>query len=198
MDEPELLREFWTQPHPEGNDPADYIVETNRSELLGELIAEVPKDARILEVGCNVGRNLAWLVDHGWSNVEGVEISPHAVELLRSTYPQLASAVVHVGAAEDILPGLPDDGFDLVFTMAVLEHIHPTSGVVFDRIATLAPRVLAIEPKGHQSHRQFAHDIPAVFSRRGLRLESAQFVGNHRLADPSIRDYTAWTFVREA
>jgi hypothetical protein len=58
--------------------------------------------------------------------------------------------------------------------MAVLEHVHPDSTVVFDRMAAIAPQVLAIEPPGTSSHRQFAHDIAEVFTSRGMTLVSEE------------------------
>ena len=128
-----------------------------------ELLGWVSKEARVLEVGCNVGRNLARLHDSGWAHLEGVEISPHAVRMLRETYPQLSESQIHVGAAEDVLPDMESDRFDLVFTMAVLEHLHPDSRGVFSEIARLAPNVLAIEPTAHVSRRQYPHDIPEEF-----------------------------------
>jgi hypothetical protein len=54
-------------------------------------------------------------------NLTGIELSEQAVEVLRREFPHIAD--VWVGAAEDILPTF--DRFDLVFTMAVLVHIHP-------------------------------------------------------------------------
>src|SRR5262245_13207253 len=178
MDRPEDLHEFWRQPEPEHNRPHTYIPHIQRSAALHQLIADLPKDARILEVGCNVGRNLAYLYDNGYPHVSGVEISPHAVALLRTTYPQLAGNQILVGAAEEVLPTLPTDGFDLVFTMAVLEHIHPDSSIVFDEIARIGRSILAIEQLGAYSHRQFPHDIPKIFRSRGLRLTSTR-----RMAD---------------
>lgn len=196
MDQPDELHRFWSQPEPPGNAPTYYITPTHRSELLVELIADLPRDARILEVGCNVGRNLAWLHDEGWPHVAGVEISAHAIALLRETYPQLGEIEVHQGRAEDVLPTLPDDSFDLVFTMAVLEHIHPSSSIVFDRMAALAPQVLAIEPAGHLSHRQYPHDIEDLFTSRGMALASTQFIGDHPKAGKGLANYTAWRFTR--
>jgi SAM-dependent methyltransferase len=194
MDDRDSLREFWTQPAPEGNVPSDYIGHTARSELLLELIDDLPAEARIVEVGCNVGRNLAWLHDHGRTRLTGVEINPHAVALLRETYPQLADVQVHVGPAEEVLPTLPDDSADLVFTMAVLEHVHPDSTVIFDRMTAIAPRVLAIEPPGTASHRQFAHDVVDVFTSRGMDLVAEQPLVDRPETD--LQTYVAWTFER--
>lgn len=198
MDRPEVLYEFWRQPTPPGNSSHDYIRQVGRSMVLRELISDLPETARILEVGCNVGRNLAYLHDNGYRQVEGVEINPHAVELLRTTYPQLADVPVHVGPAEEVLPGLPDDGYDLVYTMAVLEHIHPDHSTVFDEIVRIGRSVLAIEPSGGVSHRQFPHDIPKVFTSRGLRLVSARSMADfpETARDKAIAKYFAFRFSR--
>ena len=172
MDSLASLRKFWTQPEPQGNVPRTYLNPVWRSKALLELVSDLPADARILEVGCNVGRNLAYLHDHGYPDVTGIEINPHAVELLRESFPQLAERPVHVGPAGDILPGLPDDSFDLVFTMAVIEHIHPDESHIFDEMVRVSRDVLSIEPRSRLSHRQFPHDVVEIFTSRGMELVS--------------------------
>lgn len=194
MDRESLLA-FWQTPEPEGNVPTAYVQEDAlpRSKALLELIRHLPKESRILEVGCNAGRNLAYLHNAGYRNVEGVEISPHAVGLLRETYPELADTHIHLGAAEDVLPGFGDTSFDLVFTMAVMEHIHPQSIAVFDNIARIGRRVLAIEPmEGHTTSRQFPHNLEKIFTSRGFRLKSKTPLPHVK----GIETYCAWIFRR--
>ena len=188
-----LTHDVWRRPvQSEGNTPADYATYTNRSELLEELLADTPKDSRILEVGCNVGRNLAHLADVGYSRLEGVEINPHAVALLRQTYPQLADVPIHVGPAEDVLPGL--EPFDLVFTMAVLMHLHPSSDSVLDEIARLGSRVLVIEPSGQM---QFQRDLRKEFTSRGMTLvEERDLHGHPKAAGDDLDAYEALRFER--
>ena len=198
MDKQASLHRFWRQPTPPGNNPHDYAKATRRSHALLEIISDLPKDARILEVGCNAGRNLAYLYDHGYTGVEGVEINPHAVDLLRRTFPQLADREIHLGAAGETLPKFADDEFDLVYTMAVLEHIHPDESSVFDDIARIGKQVLAIEPAGRLSHRQFPHDIPKEFGDRGLIMVSdksmAEFPSN--ALDTTMHAFKAYRFKR--
>ncbi len=198
MDTLTTLHDFWRQAEPEGNVPASYIGPVGRSAALLELISDLPHDARILEVGCNVGRNLAYLYDHGYTQVEGVEISPHAVDLLRRTYPQLASVVVHVGAAGEVLPRLAAGSFDLVFTMAVIEHIHPDESHVFDEMVRVADEVLAIEPRNRFSHRQFPHDVPEIFGSRGMQLVSSRPMSDFpsNASDSAMKFFTAMRFSR--
>lgn len=186
------LHDFWRSPAPEGNVPADYLRDEDwiRSQALVDMIG-VPRSASILEIGCNAGRNLAHLHRAGFTNLAGIEISPHAVELLRETFTELADVPVHLGAAEEILPELGP--FDLVFTMAVLEHIHPASVAVFDHMARIAKTIIAIEPSSfHVSERQFPHDIKQLFTSRGFKLTSAQPMDHVR----GLETYSAYRFTK--
>jgi SAM-dependent methyltransferase len=198
MDSHQNLQDFWRQPEPEGNKPNHYIAVVGRSAALLEMISDLPKDAHIIEVGCNVGRNIAYLYDHGYTNLEAIEINPHAVELLRKTYPQLADVPVHIGTASEMLAGFDEQSFDLVFTMAVLEHIHPDESAVFDHMVRVGKEVLAIEPPGRLTHRTFPHDIQDVFESRGLKQQWARsmkdFPSNAK--DWSIHKYVGRRFAR--
>lgn len=112
---------YWRDPPDEGNRPDAYAAEGGgRSRHLADLLAaHVEPTSSVLEVGCNVGRNLHFLHDAGFEDLTGVEINASAVEQMRPRFPELADVVVHVGPAEEELPEL--DPFDVVFTMAVLE-----------------------------------------------------------------------------
>jgi SAM-dependent methyltransferase len=200
MERLSTLREFWRQPTPEGNHPSGYIGPIGRSRALAEIIADLPLEARILEIGCNVGRNLAYLYDQGYERVEGIEINPNAIALLRKTYPQLASTPIHEGPAGEQLPKFADDEFDLIFTMAVIEHLHPDeAATVFDDMVRVGKQIVAIEPLGRITHRQFPHDVPAVFQQRGLTMvlskPMSEFPSN--ADDAAMKAFTAWRFRRD-
>ena len=172
MDDLESLYDFWRQEHPDGNyfSTPDW---SPRSETIITMISPwVTQEASILEVGCNVGRNLNHLWNAGFQNLRGIEISIHAVRRLREAYPSLADILVDTGPAEVVLQHYDSDSFDLIFTMAVLEHIHPSSPHIFGEIARVARRyVLAVEPrKGHASHRQYPWSIVKEFESVGLKL----------------------------
>lgn len=81
----------------------------------------LPKRAeKILEVGCNVGAQLAMLQKQGYRNLYGIEINVAAAASARRALPE---ANILVGSAFD-LP-FRDNYFDLVFTSGVLIHIAP-------------------------------------------------------------------------
>lgn len=108
------------------NDELNSIYETwygiTRVSMNETFLASIPKDARILEVGCNTGMQLACLNAMGFTNLYGVELQAYAVEKAK----EFTSGVnVIQGSAFD-LP-FKDNFFDLVFTSGVLIHIDPAN-----------------------------------------------------------------------
>jgi len=91
-----------------------------RSQINETFLRHVPKDARLLEVGCNTGNQLALLQKMGYRDLSGVELQPYALEIARSRTKGIA---LQEGSALD-LPH-QDAAFDLVFTSGVLIHIAP-------------------------------------------------------------------------
>jgi SAM-dependent methyltransferase len=61
---------------------------------LGPLLAELPRDARILELGCGAGTLLELLRDRGFTRVEGVDVSAEQIALAvaRGVSAQVADA----------------------------------------------------------------------------------------------------------
>lgn len=195
MDSREDLHQFWRQERPDGNNPHGYVRYTCRSEMLGSLLVGEDHSSRVLEVGCNVGRNLAYLADNGWNKVEGIEISETAVRILRETYPQLKDSPIHQGPAESILPTL-NGQFDIIFTMAVIEHIHPDSSAIFDEMASKGRSILCFEPMANSTHRQYPHDVEDIFTSRGMKLvdhRSVAELGFVPIFD-ALSEYFYWRF----
>lgn len=89
-----------------------------KSEMNTLCFLPVPKDAKILEVGCNVGNQMALLNQQGWRNICGVELNKSAVVKARER-----GLTVVQGNALDLEQ--PDDSIDLVYTCWVLGHIAP-------------------------------------------------------------------------
>ena len=94
---------------------------TTRTEINQRFLKEIPKEARILEVGCNMGTQLLLLREMGYSNLFGIEIQSYALERAKQRIP----GAVLTQASAFAIP-YPDREFDLVFTSGVLIHIAPT------------------------------------------------------------------------
>jgi SAM-dependent methyltransferase len=165
------LHEYWRRPWDGDNLPDSYVEGDDRSAFLFELIARHSSpDARVLELGCNVGRNLRFLLDNGYERLEAIEISGPALERMKDVHPHVAAAAtVHNAPLEDVLPTLPDGSFDVVFSLAVLEHIHPDSESVFAEIARVAGGVLVtVEDEAVHSWRHFPRNYRKIFEPLGL------------------------------
>jgi len=106
---PQQVDELWS---------ANYGV--SRRELNREFLADIPKDARILEVGCNVGNQLLLLQEQGFRNLAAVEIQSYAIETARRRLP---GVIFKQASALDV--PFENESFDLVFTSGVLIHIAP-------------------------------------------------------------------------
>jgi pseudaminic acid biosynthesis-associated methylase len=91
-----------------------------RRELNERILQGVPRDARILEVGCNVGTQLLLLREMGFNNLSGIEIQSYAIERARQ---RVEGAKILQGSALSI--PFEASEFDLVFTSGVLIHIAP-------------------------------------------------------------------------
>ncbi|MFB6117584.1 class I SAM-dependent methyltransferase [Halosegnis sp.] len=113
------------------------------SETLRDLlVARVGRDASVLEVGCNVGRHLAYLHDAGFTDLTGVDINPAAVTKLQETHPSLAAAgQFRVGDIAAVAGQLPAGAFDVVYSVESLQHV-PDDGRVFDDVARAAGDLL--------------------------------------------------------
>ncbi len=165
------LLEYWKSPWDGRNAPETYLEGQERSELLLRLVRQhTDTDASVLEIGCNVGRNLHRLFSAGFTNLTGIEISEDALRLLKATFPEMAQHIrTYNVAAEDVLPHMPTDSFDLVFTMAVLEHIHSDSEWVFREIVRVTKQTLiTVEDEEHISWRHFPRNYRRVFQSLGL------------------------------
>lgn len=93
-----------------------------RTEMNDEFLADVPRSARIPEVGCNVGVQLNLLAGMGFESLYGIEVNRYAIEVSRNLNMSLPVYPVHATATD--LP-IKDGWFDLVFTSGVLIHISP-------------------------------------------------------------------------
>ncbi len=87
-----------------------------RTAMNRKLLADVPLDAPILEVGCNLGNQLLLLSGMGYTNLHGIDVLAYAVELAQTRVP--AASIIEGSALK--IP-FPDGQFDLVFTSGPLD-----------------------------------------------------------------------------
>ena len=108
-----------------------------RREILSDYLtreAGLPKDARILEIGCGTGHNLPMLARFG--TVEAIEIDPVARGIASERLGKPVSA-----APLPALPGIERAAYDLIAVLDVVEHIE-------DDVAALAAMRGCLKPGG--------------------------------------------------
>ncbi|MCK5293373.1 MAG: methyltransferase domain-containing protein [Arcobacteraceae bacterium] len=92
----------------------------SKTNLNNDFLKDIPKDAKILEVGTNIGNQLFHLQSMGFTNLYGIEIQDRAINYAKTRTDNLN---IIKGDALDI--PFKDSFFDLVFTSGVLIHISP-------------------------------------------------------------------------
>lgn len=105
---------------PEGVDAHWWpMLRRSRVEIDRRNLADIPRTAHILEVGCGVGNMMACLFEHGFCNVYGCDINPDAVDICEGR------GFMEVREANASKLPFADGSFDLVYTSALLIHIAP-------------------------------------------------------------------------
>ena len=151
-----------------------------RRDVLHDLIARrisPPKDARILEIGCGTGHNLAMLQQFG--RVEGIELDSVSRDFARQRF---GDAVYDARLPE--LAGIDRATYDLVAILDVLEHVEDDVAALQACAALLKPggRVLITVPQyawmwtghdvaNHHFRRYSKAELRDAISAAGLRVE---------------------------
>ncbi|MEI7604068.1 MAG: class I SAM-dependent methyltransferase [bacterium] len=80
----------------------------------------VPKNSKILEVGCNTGTLTNRLFNEGYKNIIAIDVNSESIKYGREKYPDIASLISsYDGEKLDF----SDESFDFVISFDVIEHI---------------------------------------------------------------------------
>ena len=166
-----------------------------RDDINLDWLGHLPRDARILEVGCNIGNQLRALQRIGFTNLYGIDVQRDAIEKCKGMYRGLDTIV---GSAFDI--PFKDGFFDLVFTNNVLIHISPDDiGNVIDEMVRVtsgyvwgfeyyAPQFTEINYRGHTNLLWKADYARHFVERHPALLEVAREKIFDCLDEPSNQD----------
>jgi SAM-dependent methyltransferase len=109
-----------------------------RREILSDYLkryAELPKDAKILEIGCGTGHNLPMLASFG--DVDAIEID----ETARGFASERLGKPVGTSPLPELI-GVEPGSYDLVAVLDVVEHVD-------DDVAALKAMAKALKPGGN-------------------------------------------------
>jgi SAM-dependent methyltransferase len=141
-----------------------------RRRVLADLIAREiapPKGARLLEIGCGTGHNFPVLEQFG--HVDAIEIDAPA----RAVASERLGRAVGDAPLPD-LPGVPDEAYDVIVLLDVLEHIEDDRAALGGMKAKLRPggRILVTVPANEwmwsehdHIHHHFRRYNPASFRK---------------------------------
>ncbi|MGQ0553991.1 MAG: class I SAM-dependent methyltransferase [Planctomycetota bacterium] len=168
----EKLHAFWRNPDGE-NQPEGYLgAGPGRTKFLLSIVPRyLDKQSTILEVGCNAGRNLKGLHEAGYTRLSAIEINPAAVALFKQSLPQVAkTTTIHNAPVEEVIKTFKPRSFDGIYTMAVLEHIHPDSDWIFAEMARVVNKALiTIEDERNRAFANIPRNYQQVFEKHGLK-----------------------------
>ena len=153
------------------NGPDSYAAPSPRREAYVVSIFEryVPDhQMRVIELGCNCGRNLLALQEAGYDRLSGVDCNALAVAEAKRRFPQL-NADLCVSTFEDFAPKLPEAAPEVIFTVAALEHLHwERQEDVFDAMARCARIIVTVEDEVGYTWRHFPRNYAGIFVPRGM------------------------------
>ena len=93
-----------------------------QSAVTAFLELNLPKDSRILDIGCGTGEIGHLLQKNGFTNIDGLDVSPEMLEVSKQKkcYKNLFESIV---TKEDRLP-MDDKTYDAIIMSGVLIHGH--------------------------------------------------------------------------
>ena len=133
-----------------------------RREVLAALIrrcATPPQGARLLEIGCGTGHNLAMLAEFG--TVDGLEVDPVA----RALAEQRLGSPIYKAPLPD-LEGVPERAFDMVCAFDVIEHIADDKAALASIARLLKPGSRLVMAVPAHQWMWSAHDVVNHHQRR--------------------------------
>ena len=93
-----------------------------QAKALAKIVSELklPKDSKIIDVGCGIGANLVIFRNLGYSNSIGIDTSQNALEISARLFALRKGKDTFLMDARNIK--FLDNSFDLVFSDGLLEH----------------------------------------------------------------------------
>jgi len=93
--------------------------DTDRLTITKSFFDKIPRDASILEIGCNIGSIIRILESMGFTDVTGIDINEKAIKIISKAHPQYKFIHTSIENYE------PHRTFDMVYTSGVLIHMTP-------------------------------------------------------------------------
>lgn len=149
--------------------------DSDRLSITKSFFQDIPRDSSILEIGCNVG-SIIWILDKmGFTDVTGIDIKKEAIDIISKRYPHYT--FIHSSIESFQLRRK----YDMVYTSAVLIHIHP------DNLMRVVKKIKALSYKHifgfeyysedfeeadyYKEDKMWTGDYPSLFDMKPERME---------------------------
>lgn len=155
----------------------------NHWETWNKIFPELKNIGRVLEVGAGRGTLSMYFADSGW-DATILDIVPEVVEHAKTQFDNYSLPVKTILADCMDMP-IPDNSFDVVFSIGLLEHFSNPEEVLREQLRVLAPGGLLIGyvvPEPSSECVQFSYEwINDII--RSTREENGEKEGGHPKSD---------------
>lgn len=160
----------WAEASSQGKWGPEHYLHYEPARLLRKVMETVPKDASIVDLGCNCGSDLDILRKAGYTNLSGVDAGREAIRLFETEFPEtFAMADVKHDLFQRYLLRTPNGAFDYVYSNgATIELVHPSFPVV-DEICRIARKGVLLELS--ERAQGYPRDYVGQFARNGFTLD---------------------------
>lgn len=161
-----------------------------RRKIIADLIRReaAPRDsARILEIGCGTGHNLAML--SGFGHVDGLELDDEARSISEK---RLGRTIMSSPLPE--LAGVPDRHYDLIGAFDVIEHIDDDGAALASIATKLKPGGAFVMTVPAHQWMWTAHDVVNHHKRRYSRRRLRQLIAGSPLTLQRIGYFNSLLF----
>lgn len=158
---------------------------TSRRRLILSMIRGLPRDARILDIGCSGGVLLQDLKAAGFTHVTGIDFSEDAIELCKK------KGLTDVYVMDAHFPGFQDGEFDVIIASDCLEHLEKDNVALtnWHRVLKAGGRGLIFVPAMMSLWSE--HD---VVNHHFRRYTKAELVDKAQKAGFTISKAAYWNF----
>jgi len=163
--------EKWRKAKKGDNIGYHHYLEIDRSAemLLEQVTSRAGSFDPILDLGCNVGRELNHLWKMGYRNLAGVEIGEEPVRAMREVFPEMASASrIFNQSMTEAVRNFQDGEFQVVYAHGSLVSLSARDQHVFDHMCRITRRFI-VTVENEWSGMLFPRNFEKVFTSRGMK-----------------------------
>ena len=128
-----------------------------------KMLSSKPHHSKIIDIGCGPGQFANMLLDHGYTNYQGLDFSTEAIKMAKRTNPRYASCFRTGDAfATELLD--PDNPYDIVIFFEILEHLENDLALV-KRVRPGTMVLLSVPNFDDPNHVRLFHNEQEVQAR---------------------------------